>query len=246
MSEIRKQCYSLLCKNKSPSLSLNEKTGWYYCFRCGLKGREKQEDPKVLLFGKKERKEFERPPINFNLKKKHYNYLESVRDISPFVLESVPMRSTMRGILFPFPTIPGYWQMRNEDFYSPPRWRNSKAPIGPKEGVAYVLHSFDPGFGIAFVEGVGDALKVAGVVSTIATLSKTIHEAQVLSVAHLYDKAYYIPDSDVPIDEALQNYNYLSTCFEDVKWIKLETGDPGSTDLKTLCDLMGEDSGISN
>lgn len=238
MSEIRSYCTSDLCKNKSPSLTTNELKGLYYCFRCGARGKlESIISTSTLregLLDSAKTSGVETPPPFRALTTKDREYLTQTRGIPRWVVDVTPTFSTDTGILFFFPGNQRFWQERRHKPFKPP-WKMCESYLGPKEGLVYNVNTFDPDRGVAVVEGVGDALKVAGVVSAAATLGKTIHPPQARVLAKRYDFAFYVPDADVPLNESQKNYETLCLYFPGKTcWVFIEEGDPGDAELDDL------------
>ena len=136
MSEIATDCPKC---GKAKHCYVNTVKRVYHCFKCGASGRSSGSitGRDLLLPAKAVAEGLEEPPETYHNRTmtrvdEEYvtNRLEAPQEIWEGLLP--PIVSTVRGLLFMFPSVP-YWQERRWDAFAPPRWVNPKqAPKSKK------------------------------------------------------------------------------------------------------------------
>ena len=144
-------------------------------------------------------------PPHWPLKPFSLDYLTLTRGLNKHTVESLPIFSTEKGILFDFPQ-EDYWQERRWKSFSPPRWKN---PPGRKAPCYRVERHFLPT--VFLVEGILDAIAVGTYVPSAAICGSKITEQQAHSLANDYENAIILLDSTPDITDKVV-YKNLSIC----------------------------------
>jgi len=203
MMEMVGQCSSIGCRGKKAKLYYNPHKDVWLCFRCRDSGKGIPEGvelddlpfdpgPSVQVTGVSEPPPYQSPDVTA------LDYLVKDRGIPRYLVDSLPIYTTGKGILFFFPeTDCGYWQERRWKVCSPPKWNNPKAsPIKVRSGLTYELMSRPESKTVVLVEGVVDALAVAPYGNVAAYLGIVPNDYQLVTLSQHYGRLVWMPDGD--------------------------------------------------
>jgi len=240
MLEKRVQC-PFCSPDKSASMSLNQSTGWFYCFRCGYKGREKAHNATGVVLSSLANAHVPSTlalPEGFQslglvtrtgrLTERIFLHYLKRRGLTQVEIDKFQIGFTMRGpcrgrVIFPIYRGNELVYFVARSIMPKPKRRYMNPPL-PKGGV--IFKTFTGKAPMAcIVEGVFDAVSTGRVIPSIALLTKRISQEQLSEIRASCSRAIVMLDSDA-VKEALEVSEQVGH-FLPTEISLLGKGDPG-------------------
>lgn len=178
------------------------------------------------------------PPNTKKLTPFDLQYLKS-RGVSGPLAKFMGIKSTEKGLYFPFKRV-DCWQERRWKQFRPPPWVLPEKPTSKEDGVSYVVDLVGDDK-ICLVEGIFDALKVGQILASAALLSFRIYPEQISQLKEWgYKKFIYFPDPELEDYLVWEQFNKLpidSHCIRTPEYL-LKQKDPSDLCMKEIKELV--------